>query len=56
MSEEEFAAWSDRLRASARGPDQATLVERLIAARNGDKAIQARLAESRSDETWVRSL
>jgi hypothetical protein len=33
MTPEEFAAWSDRVRASARGTSQAKLVERLIAGR-----------------------
>ncbi len=36
MTPEEFAAWSERLRASVRGSSQERLAERLIAARRGD--------------------
>ena len=33
MTPEEFTAWSERLRASVRGPSDAKLAERLISAR-----------------------
>ena len=40
MTPEEFAAWSERLRASVRGTSQAKLAERLISGRRRVDAMQ----------------